>query len=315
MNANDLIEAYVTDVAEQLQRKQRNDVAFELRQQLQEELQARAEASEREPDAVMAMEMLQAFGRPSDVALRYRPARTVIDPADGEAFLRATVIGMAIIWVLGLLRFAQNVGAGVPILSALGVWWVGAVIPSLWWPGFLVVGFSMSAWVRRRWPQTSAWKPRGGDLTYGERGGMVIGVAGILCGVYVLVEPRVILDLFLGGRAAPAAYEALTYSEAFRSRQGPWLLALLLANVPILVRAIVEGRKSTLIRRTEDVLSLVLSLVMIWTVLDGPVFVTEAADRTARFFLVLISASTLSSLAFTQYRRVRPAPDEAARQP
>ncbi len=315
MNANELIEAYVSDVAAQLPRKQRNDVAFELQQQLQEELQARAEATGRAPDAVMAMEMLQVFGRPSDVALRYRPARTVIDPADGDAFLRATVIGMAIIWFLGLLRFAQNVGAGVHILSALGVWWVGAVIPSLWWPGFLVVGFAMSAWVRRRWPQTSAWKPRGGDLTYGARGGMVIGVVAILCGVYVLVEPRVILDLFLGGRAAPAAYEALTYSETFRSRQGPWLLALLLVNIPMLVRVIVQGRESALIRRTEDVLSLVLSLVMIWTVIDGPVFVTDVADRTAKFFLILIAAATLASLGFKQRRSIRPAPDEPARQP
>ena len=31
MNANDVIESYVTDVAEKLPRKQRNDVAFELR--------------------------------------------------------------------------------------------------------------------------------------------------------------------------------------------------------------------------------------------------------------------------------------------
>ena len=34
MNANDVIEAYVTEVALRLPRKQRNDVAFELRAQL-----------------------------------------------------------------------------------------------------------------------------------------------------------------------------------------------------------------------------------------------------------------------------------------
>lgn len=137
-----------------------------------------------------------------------------------------------------------------------------------------------------------------------------IGVVGILCGVYVLFEPRVILDVFLGGRAAPAAYEALTYSETFRSRQGPWLLGLLLVNIPIFVRAIVRGRESTPIRHTEGVLSLVLSLVMIWTVLDGPVFVTEAADRTAKFFLILIAAATLGGIGFKQRRSVRPAPDQ-----
>ena len=35
MNANNVIESYVTDVALQLPRRQRNDVAFELRALLQ----------------------------------------------------------------------------------------------------------------------------------------------------------------------------------------------------------------------------------------------------------------------------------------
>ena len=43
MNANDVIESYITDVALRLPRRQRNDVAFELRALLHEELQARAD--------------------------------------------------------------------------------------------------------------------------------------------------------------------------------------------------------------------------------------------------------------------------------
>ena len=86
MNANDVIESYVTDVAAQLPRKQRNDVAFELRALLDEELQAKAEAAGRGADAAMATELVRAFGRPADVAARYRPTLTIIDPADGHAF-------------------------------------------------------------------------------------------------------------------------------------------------------------------------------------------------------------------------------------
>ena len=71
MNANDLIESYVTDVAVRLPRKQRNDVAFELRALLKEELQAKAEATGRDADAAMATELLHAFGRPVDVAARF----------------------------------------------------------------------------------------------------------------------------------------------------------------------------------------------------------------------------------------------------
>ena len=61
MNANDVIESYVTDVAVQLPRKQRNDVAFELRALLNEELQERAGDAGREPDADMAIRMLRAL--------------------------------------------------------------------------------------------------------------------------------------------------------------------------------------------------------------------------------------------------------------
>src|SRR5207344_1899034 len=107
MNANEVIESYVTDVAVQLPRKQRNDVAFELRALINEGLQDRAEAAGRALDAAMAIEFLRVFGRPTDVAARYRPTLTIIDPADGHRFLRAAVIGLMVIWCLGLLKFFQ----------------------------------------------------------------------------------------------------------------------------------------------------------------------------------------------------------------
>ena len=76
MNANDVIESYVTDVALQLPRKQRNDVAFELRALINEGLQDKAEETGRAIDAAMATEFLNAFGHPEAVAARYRPALT-----------------------------------------------------------------------------------------------------------------------------------------------------------------------------------------------------------------------------------------------
>ena len=315
MNANDTninawIESYVADVALKLPRRQRADVAFELRALLHEELQARADVAGRSADAAMATELLQAFGHPADVAARYRPTLTIIDPADGHAFLRATVIGLAVIWCAGLLEVLQQpIGSGWDVLTPLSQWWLGVVIPSLWWPGLLVVGFALAARSRRRRPHAAVWTPRAGKRTHANRIAMAAGVVGILCGVFVLIEPRWLLDVVWQGRAAPEAYTALTYAEPFRHRQAPILLGLLLLNIPMLIAAILGGRWSANMRRMETALSLIICGVMLWTVLDGPVFMADSSDSTVKFAMVVIVAITLGNFGVQAFRRVRPKPD------
>lgn len=125
------------------------------------------------------------------MAARYRPTLTIIDPADGHSFLRTAAIGLAIIWCGGLLtRLSQPIDSGWDSLGALGQWWGATLILSLWWPGLLVVSFGVASWARRRWPQTSVWKPRADDRIHGGRVALVLGLVGILCGLFVLIEPR-----------------------------------------------------------------------------------------------------------------------------
>ncbi len=310
MNANDVIDGYVAEVAVQLPRRQRNDVAFELRALLHEELAAKAEAAGREADAAMATELVRGFGRPGDVAARYLPTLTVIDPADGPRFVRATAIGLVLIWSLGLWKQVLiPVAAGAEILGAVAQWWVGTVLASLWWPGLLVVGFAIAAWSRRRRPATADWKPRAADRIHGSRAGLGLAVVGILCGVGVLLDPRWLLDLFLGGKAAPAAYEALTYAAAFRERLAPWMLLLLLLNVPIFVAVLVKGRWPAGLRHLQQGLSLVTCAAMTWIVFDGPVFVAERSDRAFKGALVLLVVLTLGEIALRRLRSVRPTPN------
>lgn len=310
MNINELIENYVSDVGLKLPRAQRDDVAFELRALLQEELQAKADAARRPADAAMTMALLQAFGHPNDVAARYRPTLTIIDPADGHAFRRITLIGLAVIWCAGLLEVLQQpIGSGWDVLTPLSQWWLGIVIPSLWWPGMLVVGFALAARSRRRRPHAAVWTPRAGKRTHANRIGMAAGVVGILCGVFVLIEPRWLLDVIWQGRAAQEAYTALTYAEPFRHRQAPILLALLLLNIPMLIAAILGGQRSVNMRRMETALSLIICGVMLWTVLDGPVFMADSSDSTVKFAMVVIIAITLGNFGVQAFRRVRPKPD------
>jgi hypothetical protein len=310
MNANDVIECFVTEVAVHLPRKQRNDVAFELRALIDEGLRDHAGAAGRDVDAAMATEFLNAFGRPTEVAARYRPTLTIIDPVDGHAFLRVSGIGLAVIWLLGLLnRLAQPSGSAGGVLGELGQWWGSTVIPSLWWPGAVVVGFACAAWARRRWPQSSRWTPRAGDRIHGGRASLSMAIIGLVCGVYTLVDPRWLLDFFWSGRAAPSAYAALTYANAFLVGQGPWLLALLLLNIPMLVGVILQGRWSPRMRRLQTGLGLVTCALIAWTIADGPIFVTPASDQAAKFAMVLIVAFTLLDLSVKQYRRVKPMPE------
>jgi hypothetical protein len=310
MKANDVIECYVTDVVLQLPRRQRNDVAFELRALIDEGLRDKAEAVGRTVDAAMATEFANAFGPPAEVAARYCRTLTIIDPADGHAFLRASVIGLVVIWLLGLLmRLGEPLDSAGGLLGAIGQWWGGTVIPSLWWPGVLVVGFAGAAWTRRRWPQAAHWKPRADDRIHGGRAALAMGIVGIACGVYVLVQPRRLVDFFWGGNAAPSAYAALTYTDAFLRTQAPWLLVLLLLNIPILVRVIVQGRWSPLLRRIQAGLGLLTCAALVWTIADGPVFITPISDQTVKFFLVLAVVFTLVDLGVKLYRRVRPSPD------
>lgn len=310
MDAKDVIDCYVADVALRLPRAQRNDVAFELRALIDEGLQDQAGATGRAVDAALATEFLNTFGHPSDVAARYRPALTIIDPADGPVFLRAALVGMALIWGLGLLgRLLQPMGSAGS-LGALGQWWVGTVIPSLWWPGVLVVWFAGTAWARRRLSHAARWQPRPEDRLYGGRGALALALVAIVVGLYTLVNPRWLLDFFWGGRAAPTAYAALSYTEGFlRSPQALLLLALLLINVPIFSIAIVKGRWPALILRVQGALALLICAVMVWAIADGPIFATAVSDRTAKVLMLLIVAVTLGAIGIKRLRRVKPMPD------
>lgn len=312
MTANEVIECYVSDVAVQLPRKQRNDVAFELRALLGEELQARAADTGRAPDAAMALELLRGFGRPVDVASRYRPTLTVIDPVDGYSFVRALWIGLAVIWSMGLLgALSRMPETASELLQVLGQWLAQSVFGALWWPGLLVLCFGAGAWSRRRGPASNEWQPLAPDRIVGSRVGLVLGIVGILAGLYLLVEPRWVLDFFWGGRAAPVAYEALTYTESFRELRGPVLYTLLALNVPLLLAVLITGRWTPRLRRLEMAHSVAVILAMAWVIFGGPIFMTPHSDLFTKALMFVILVGCLLYLGVTAYRQVRPTPSLA----
>ena len=310
MTADDVIESYVTDVARKLPRAKRNDVAFELRALLHEALQDKADAAGRPADEAMAIQVLQSFGHPSVVAARYGPTLTIIDPADGPRFLRLTIVGLVIIWAVGLAsNLLQRIASNSDLLRALGQWWVATVIPSPWWPGVLVVGFGASAWRRRRSTRPLAWRPRAADAITGGRGAMALGLLYTLSGLFVLLGRRWLLEVLTGGHAARAAYDAIAFTDGFLHRQAPVALALMLLHVAMLIVALASGRWTALLRRIELAANLAWCAVLAWIILDGPVVVAPGGDRVVKPILALLIVVSLFDVGLKLYRRVQPGPD------
>jgi hypothetical protein len=291
-----------------LPRRRRDDVAFELRALLAEELQGRADTAGRAADDAMALALVRDFGAPDDVAGRYRTPLTIVDPADGPRFVVLAAIGLALIWSAGLFSVFRD-GAGVDTATLLGRWWGNAVLPSPWWPGVLVVWFGLKAWARRRRSAPTDWTPRPADAVHGGRTSIALGLVAMALGTWLLIEPTRVLDIVWRGTAAPAAYAALTYTDEFLRVRGPVLLALVLVNLPIAVVVLVRGRRPALLRRVETVLAVLTCAAMVWAVFGGPILASPDGDRTAKGALLLIVVGLVATAAVQWLRRVRPMPD------
>ncbi|MEO3813109.1 hypothetical protein ABGB17_29250 [Sphaerisporangium sp. B11E5] len=296
MNANELIESYISDVARLLPRTQRADVARELRTLLHDELSDRAAEAGHDPDERTAHDMLIAFGRPAEVAARYRPAHPIIDPADTRRFLRVTVIGMAVIWLLGLLDVLRRHPAGSldDALIVLQSWWLGVAIPSLWWPGVVLLFFALAAWTRRRRPSRATWKPRPADRDHINRPARTAALIFFVCGTLVLLDPPAALDLVTGGRLP---VNPLTYDDDFYHHRAPWLLTAMVLHLALFAVLIVHGRWRPSTRRIDIAMNLVICGLLTWILLAGDIFTARPADQITKTVIVLIVLTALVDVA------------------
>ena len=141
-----------------------------------------------------------------------------------------------------------------------------------------------------------------------EREQAPVEVVGIVCGLTVLVDPRLLLDA-VWSDLAPVVYDAFTYTPTFRERQALPLLLLLALHVPLLVAAMIQGRWSASLRRLWRGLSVALCAVLAWAVLDGPVVIAPESDGMIKLGMVVTIAGTLLDFGVRWLRRVRPAPE------
>ncbi|MES2094965.1 MAG: hypothetical protein V4531_14325 [Actinomycetota bacterium] len=312
MNPNDIIETYVGDVVRHLARKHRNDVAFELRSLLAEELQGRALEVGRAADATMTYRLLATFGRPADVADRYRPAGfAIIRPADVPRFAWIGLGGVAVQWVLSLVATytapVASDSAGSDWLSRLGSWWLTWGLGAFWWPGFIVSMMVIAGALASRRQESGEWvAPRAGvlDRDLIRRPIMVLYIALGVGGASIVIA---LPSLAIWGSGLPGPLiEAFAFDPDFLSWRAPWVIPLWAVSLAVGITLLVVGRWGGLTRRVALIGNVALLALLVWWIVAGPIFESDVANGITKVCLALIVALTLLDTVINVRRLVSP---------
>lgn len=299
MNASEVIESYVHDVALRLPRAKRSDVAFELRSLLGDELAAKAQSAGRAPDKAMAMDLLKSFGRPAEAASRYHQRSAIIEQTDTHHFLIWTLAGGVTISVLSLM---STPGREEMIGRFLN------------WIGLLAVVFAIMGWVRRqKAPGSFTWKPkRVSDIDRANR--FVSAVLGLLTLIpfFAYLAPKAFTETAFFGKVTTSG---LGLDPTFE--WSPLRLATIAAlgvHSAVYAWLVIEGRWQRWTRWTFIGVMAALGLLMgvhSGLATQGLVFDSATANERAVPFFGLVGAITIVGAIYDIYQewsRITPAP-------
>lgn len=301
MDANGVIDSYVHDVARRLPPRRRDDVAFELRALLGEDLRARAAAEGREPDVGLALALVRSLGRPSDTAARYHRPFILIHPNDTWSFAVGAVGGAAALSILTAPRTGQSFAAAARHTD----------IAILAWLGLLVLLFAGKSLILSRRPEAFAWKPRQVRRASDSANRLTSAVSALMWAAFLALylAPGPIVEALTLGRVDA---KTLTYSDSFRSvLRMPWLAALVLAIIVLHILVAVQGRWRGATRWAQIFLHMSAAVQLGWHARYGTIFQHAHTNRVL-VPAVAILAGILMAVAWIElYReltRVRPAP-------
>lgn len=296
MNPNDVIESYAVDVMRRIPARDRNEVGLELRGLLTEMLEDRARIAGRAADDAMVLEALRDFGTPADIAARYRPpgrlADTVVIPAaQTRSFAIWSIGGMALQWALTLPRVFDG-------SQPIAAWWFGSGLGAFWWPGFIAMLSLLGTWLHSRGLFLPKWTPRIADPDRVNRGGMIVGLAGIAIATGFMVALPWLVRLMPEPLARVLAFDP----EFLRSRAWP-VVVLWLASFVLMIAVLRQGRQSRLTRRLELAGSFAFVALLAWWLSSGNIFIEKATNDGARGGLALVLAFIVIDIAIKLYHR------------
>jgi hypothetical protein len=295
MDVDAMIDAYIQDIVQLMPRKQREDVALELRGLVREELQSRAASQGRTLDTDITLEGLRAFGKPQDVAARYFEPWVIIPQTETRKFAFAAVVGMAVLVALSPLSSAEARSGQL----AIGIFaWLGA----------LVCYFAIRSFAdRRRRNGANLWLPRENESV--SRAGALSIIAVIGVGMVAYGAPGWLFSQFTHGRLLPAWLE---YDPAFHSLRLPVLFFLWGCQAVLLAVLAIRRRWNPVLRRMDVGLEIGVAFVLIWFLAAGRVFKEVAPNRVALSALSTFALLVFIDVGIKLYRGVSrvPPPDE-----
>jgi hypothetical protein len=287
MNADALIQSYVAEVVRHLPRRQRKDVAYELHSLLTEELEGRDDS---------VLEVLAAFGRPADVADRYRPAGfTVLRASEAPRFTWIALGGVVLQWVVTLTA-TYSAPSDIHWLSLLGAWWLSWGLGAFWWPGLLIsITLIAAAITSKREPR--GWTPREAAVLDRDRIRRPIIVLYIALG---LVGAAALVTLTnLPSWLPQPVHDALELDPEFLAYRAPWVFLPWAISLAVGIALLVAGRWTPVTRRITIAADALAVVLLVWWVIAGPIFVNPAADSLTKVCLVLLAALSALDLVLT----------------
>jgi hypothetical protein len=288
MQASEVIEMYIDDTVRLLPRRQRRDVASELRSMLGEELRERASQSQRPADESLALALVRDYGHPTEVAARYHPQAAIIDPSDTGSFMRAAFLGAGVLMILSVLSKLRP--------SPPGTAQQFVQIGILAWLGVLVLAFAAKSWIRRQWPATAVWKPRDRDRV--SRVGALVLVPVATCVLVLYAAPAFVLDRISGG-GIDTSWAA--YTADFQRLGLPMFIGLMVGLLALHALAAIQGGHSLLTRRIGIGLNLAVACLTLAFATQGHIFTSSQVDQIARDVLALVALIYVPSVGAQIY--------------
>lgn len=283
-----LIDMYVERVGQNLPQKDRADIEAELRSLLEDTLESKAAAENREVDEEMVVAVLKEHGDPDSVAASYKEPRYLIGPRLFPTFVQVIKIVVAVIASLGIISLIVRLG-GLTATTFEGfiesfvdefVDFAQSLISAV---GSVVLVFAVLEWaVPGLGHKKTAWDPRTlKDMQPQDS----IQPAGLVADIVFTAAVIVLFNFFSGWigvsyrDGAGWVLPIKLLSSAF-FRYLPWLTTAWIAKIVVDVALLARGRWSGILRWFYAIVQ-IFNLGILVAMLFGPSLVDISVLHSA----------------------------------